>query len=79
LDQKDSGANLIQFVVISTYSYIRNSPGNEMLNYDKYANTISHFVYGTQSNKLKRTQLAKGAIYKSNKQLKNGKIVHIEK
>jgi hypothetical protein len=50
-----------------------------MLNYDKYANTISHFVYGTQSNKLNRTQLDTETIYKSNEQLENGKIMHIEK
>ena len=37
--QKDSGANLIQFVVISTYSYIRNAPGNEMHSYFNYAKT----------------------------------------
>jgi flavoprotein len=47
----------------SFHSYILSDTGNEMLRYFKYANTISHFVYGTQSNKLNRTQSSSAAIY----------------
>jgi hypothetical protein len=36
-----------------------------MLNYDKYANTISHFVCGSKPNKSNLTHFAKRAIYTS--------------
>ncbi len=65
LDEKICDAKLIQLVVISTFSYIRNDPGIEMLSYLKYPNTKSHFVYGAQPNKSNLVQFVKGAMYKS--------------
>ena len=67
LDAKIFDANLIQLVVISTFSYIRNDPGIEMLSYLKYPNTKSHFVYVSQSSNLKISQLGKLAIYSKGK------------
>jgi hypothetical protein len=62
LDEKICDAKSIQLIVICTYSYIRNDPGNEMFSYFNYANTKSHFVYGSQLEKSNLTQFAKGAI-----------------
>ena len=67
LDAKICDANLIQLVVISTYSYIRNAIRDKMLNSDKYANTMSDFVYGSQSSNLNMSQLGKLAIYSMGK------------
>lgn len=67
LDEKICDAKLIQLVVISTFFYIRNTQGNEMYSSDKYANTMSDFIYGSQSSNLKISQLGKLAIYSKGK------------
>jgi hypothetical protein len=59
LDENICDAKLIQLVVISTFSYIRNALGNEMYSYFKYPNT----TYGKQPIKSNLTQVNKWAIY----------------
>lgn len=67
LDENICDAKLIQLVVISTFSYIRNALGNEMYSYFKYPNTMSDFIYVSQSSNLKISQLGKLAIYSKGK------------
>ena len=67
LDAKICDAKIMQLDVIFTYSYIRNAIRDKMLNSDKYANTMSDFIYGSQSSNLKISQLGKLAIYSKGK------------